>query len=209
VRKCQFNFLQSIEQNYSAYGKGVDKHCPGNCKVSNRGGVAFLVSDNLAPYVTEIEVDSTRICGIELKLPKSTSILFLCVYLPAITQPFEHFVIETEYLFDIYNYYSQQGPRYNFSHDRRSALFDGLLRNTDSISLHVQDFSAGPIWTFQSYEDGPKTVIDHIVTQRNNICDIVKIHVPEETLFNVSDHKPVICVINLQNTKMYKYSFEF
>jgi len=95
-----------------------------------------------------------------------------------------------------------QGPRYNFSHDRRSVLVDGLLRNTDSISLHVQYFSEGPIWTFQSYEDGPKTVIDHIVTQRNNICDIVKVYVPEENLFNVSDHKPVICAINLQHTNI-------
>ena len=42
LRKCQFNFLQSIEQNYSAYGKGVGKHGPGNCKVYNRGGVGFL-----------------------------------------------------------------------------------------------------------------------------------------------------------------------
>ena len=124
--------------------------------------------------MTEIEVDSTRICGIELK----------------------HFVNETEYLFDIYNYYSQhgtvfllgdlnckiQGPRYNFPHDCRGALVDCLLRNTDSMSLHVQDFSEGPIWTFQSYADGPKTVIDHIVAQRNNICDIVKVNVPEENL---------------------------
>ena len=114
LRKCQFNFSQSIEQNYSAYGKGVDEHCPGNLMVSNRGGVAVLVSDNLATYVTEIEVDSTRICGIELKLPNSTSIFFLCVYLPAITQPFEHFVNETEYLFDIYNSYSQHGTVFFF-----------------------------------------------------------------------------------------------
>ncbi|CAG2201706.1 unnamed protein product [Mytilus edulis] len=32
------------------------------------------------------------------------------------------------------------------------------------ISLHVQDFAKGPVCTFQSYEDGPKTGIDHIVT---------------------------------------------
>jgi hypothetical protein len=167
LRKCQFNFLQSIEQNYSAYGKGVDEHCPGNFMVSNSGGVAVLVSNNLATYVTEIEVGSTRICRIELKLPNSTSIFFLCVYLPAITQPFEHFVNETEYLFDIYNSYSQhgtvfllsdlncklQGPRHNCSHDRRSTLVNGLLRNTDSISLHVQDFSEGQIWTYRSTEN--------------------------------------------------------
>ena len=49
LQNLLFNFLQSNEQNYSAFGKGVDEHCPGNFKVSNRGEVAILLSVNLTP----------------------------------------------------------------------------------------------------------------------------------------------------------------
>jgi hypothetical protein len=50
------------------------------------------------------------------------------------------------------------------------------------------------------YKTSLKDKFGHIVAQRTNICDIVKVYVPEENLFN--DHKPVICAINLQNTNI-------
>ncbi|CAG2191295.1 unnamed protein product [Mytilus edulis] len=172
LRKSQFHFLNSIDkQNYLVFGKCADEHCPEKYSYSARGGVAIMVSKTLSPYVTELVIDSNRICGIELKLPNLPSIFFLSIYLPAITQPNEAFVNELEYLMDTYKSYSNHGtvyilgdfnckiggPRYSFTQDRRSQLLESLLIDNNSISLHVQDFAKGPVCTFQSYEDGPKT----------------------------------------------------
>ncbi|VDI00781.1 Hypothetical predicted protein [Mytilus galloprovincialis] len=171
-----------------------------------------MVSKTLSPYVTELVIDSNRICGIELKLPNLPSIFFLSIYLPAITQPNEAFVNELEYLMDTYKSYSNHGtvyilgdfnckiggPRYSFTQDRRSQLLESLLIDNNSISLHVQDFAKGPVCTFQSYEDGPKTGIDHIVTNNENTRDIYNVFVPDESIFNVSDHKPIACTLLIE-----------
>ena len=58
-------------------------------------------------YVSKVtEIESNRICGIELIFPGEPSIIFLSVYLPAVTQSYEMFSREIEYRFDIYNAYS-------------------------------------------------------------------------------------------------------
>ncbi|CAG2214579.1 unnamed protein product [Mytilus edulis] len=216
LRKSQFHFLNSIDkQNYLVFGKCADEHCPEKYSYSARGGVAIMVSKTLSPYVTELVIDSNRICGIELKLPNLPSIFFLSIYLPAITQPNEAFVNELEYLMDTYKSYSNHGtvyilgdfnckiggPRYSFTQDRRSQLLESLLIDNNSISLHVQDFAKGPVCTFQSYEDGPKTGIDHIVTNNENTRDIYNVFVPDESIFNVSDHKPIACTLLIEQCR--------
>ena len=50
------------------------------------GGVCFLVSNVLPPYVSAFaEIDSNRICEIELRFPGEPITIFLSVYLPATT----------------------------------------------------------------------------------------------------------------------------
>ncbi|CAG2253604.1 unnamed protein product [Mytilus edulis] len=47
-------------------------------------------------------------------------------------------------------------------------------------------------------EDGPKTGIDHIVTNNENTRDIYNVFVPDESIFNVSDHKPIACTLLIE-----------
>ena len=61
-----------------------------------------------------------------------------------------------------------------------------------SVSLHTQNFAKGSVYTFQSYDGGPRTAIGHIVTHEDNICDVSNMLVPDEDMFNVSDHKPTV-----------------
>ncbi|CAC5397069.1 unnamed protein product [Mytilus coruscus] len=193
LRKSQFHFLNSIDkQNYSAFGKCTDEHCPEKYSYSARGGVAILVSKTLSPYVTEVVIDSNRICDIELKLTNLPNIFFLSIYLPATTQSNEAFVNELEYLMDTHKSYSNHGtvyilddfncknggPRYSFTQDRRSQLLENLLIDNN--------------------KDGPKTGIDHIVANNENTRDIYNVFVPDESIFNVSDHKPIACTILIE-----------
>ncbi|CAC5361824.1 unnamed protein product [Mytilus coruscus] len=128
---------------------------------------------------------SNTLVDSQTKHVRSSDVTNLSVY-TSTTQPNEAFVNELEYLMDTYKSYSNHGtvyilgdfnckiggPRYSFTQNRRSQLLESLLIDNNSISLHVQDFAKGPVCTFQSYEDGPKTGIDHIVTNNENTRDI-------------------------------------
>ncbi|CAG2245958.1 unnamed protein product [Mytilus edulis] len=211
LRKSQFHFLNTVDSNYRAYGKSVDEYHPELYNCNFRGGVAFLVSNYLCPFIVELDIESNRICGIEIQFPGQPSVFLISVYLPATTQPFHLFVDELEYLMDIYRAYTNlgtvfllgdfnckiEGPRYKFVNDKRSNLLNTHLEATSSVSLHTLTFAIGPIHTFQSYDGGPKTAIDHIITQRENICYISEVFIPDEDIFNVSDHKPIICTMEI------------
>lgn len=71
------------------------------------------------------------------------------------------------------------------------------LEATSSVSLHTQTFASGPIHTFQFYDGGPKTGIDPMITQRENVCYTSEVFIPDEDIFNVSDHKPIICTMEI------------
>ncbi|VDI44762.1 Hypothetical predicted protein [Mytilus galloprovincialis] len=192
LRKSQFHFLNTVDSNYRAYGKSVDEYHPELYNCNFRGGVAFLVSNYLCPFIVELDIESNRICGIEIQFPGQPSVFQMSVYLPATTQPFHLFVdeLELEYLMDIYRPYTNlgtvfllgdfnykiEGPRYKFVNDRRSNLLKTHLEATSSVSLHTLTFAIGPI--------------HHII--RENICYISEIFIPDEDIFNVSDHKPII-----------------
>ena len=48
----------------------------------------------------------------------------------------------------------------------------------------------------QSYSNGPKSVIDHIlvITHRDNLRDVSKVFVTDDDhMYNVSNHKPIAC----------------
>ncbi|VDI32383.1 Hypothetical predicted protein [Mytilus galloprovincialis] len=211
LRKSQFHFLNTVDSSYRAYGKSVDEYHPEMYNCNFRGGVAFLASNYLCPFIVELDIESNRICGIEIQFPGQPSVFLISVYLPATTQPFHLFVDELEYLMDIYRAYTNlgtvfllgdfnckiDGPRYKFVNDRRSNLLNTHLEATSSVSLHTLTFASGPVHTFQSYDGGPKTAIDHIITQRENICHISEVFIPDEDIFNVSDHKPIICTMEI------------
>ena len=110
LRKSQFHFLDTIDNvNYKAYGKSVDEYHTDLYSCNARGGVALMVSKALCPYVTEIVIESNRLCGIEIKFPGEHIIFLIAVYLPAATQSYDSFSNELEYLMDIYRAYTQHG----------------------------------------------------------------------------------------------------
>lgn len=83
LHKSQFHFLDTIDNvNYKAYGKSVDEYHTNLYSCNARGGVALMVSKALCPYVTEIVIESNRLCGIEIKFSGEHSIFLIAVYLP-------------------------------------------------------------------------------------------------------------------------------
>jgi hypothetical protein len=58
-----------IESNWSEHENHQDEGNPTAITCNYRSGVAFLISKDIYPFVSAIEVDSNRITGIELSIP--------------------------------------------------------------------------------------------------------------------------------------------
>ncbi|CAG2251433.1 unnamed protein product [Mytilus edulis] len=184
-----------------------------------------LISEAASPFwyrkatafIEVLDIPSNRITGIELNIPDTPNIYLISVYLPAVTQSYELFSKEVEILIDVYNIYSTmgtvvlmgdfnckiEGPRYTFDYDKRSDSFRSFMQECNLRSLHLETNGIGPVCTFQSYQGGPKTAIDHIIVSIENLTKLKKIQVPDEHMFNVSDHKPIRCSFALSDNTNY------
>ncbi|CAC5374716.1 unnamed protein product [Mytilus coruscus] len=191
-------FVKKLRQRLSRfYVGGIDKH--NSCEESMR---EYLAARGVnVTHLRYFDKPNRRTASAQLNIDAHST-----------TQPNEAFVNEPEYLMDTYKSYWNHGtvyilgdfnckiggPRYSFTRDRRSQLLESLLIDNNSISLHVQDFAKGPVCTFQSYEDGPKKGVDHIVTNNENTRDIYNVFVPDGSIFNVSDHNPIACTLLIE-----------
>ncbi|CAG2218915.1 unnamed protein product [Mytilus edulis] len=181
---------------------------------NSRCGVAFLVSKDIVSFVTEIDIDSDRIIGIQVNLPNVQTFIILSIYLPATTQPHQLYQYNVELLHEICSIYKDmgsvilmgdfntkiQGPRYKFNPDERSRLMYSLIQEYELFSVNTQMFCHGPVTTFQSYDNGPSTGIDHILMPLSEIGKVSNAKVIDSQPFSVSDHRPILCSITLENS---------
>ncbi|CAC5393983.1 unnamed protein product [Mytilus coruscus] len=71
LRTYQLHVLDSIDNNYICIAKGTDERNPELLTCKGRSGVAFLISKDIYPFTSLIEVNSDRIIGIEVNIPNS------------------------------------------------------------------------------------------------------------------------------------------
>ena len=76
--------------------------------------------------------------------------------------------------------------------DKQFELFEHFLNEFKLVSLPLQPFGVGSPYTFQSYEDGSTTYIDHILLSNDYICQVNSGRVLDYHSFNVSDHHSII-----------------
>ncbi|CAG2254983.1 unnamed protein product [Mytilus edulis] len=93
-----------------------------------------------------------------------------------------------------------QGPRYKFNPDERSRLMYSLIQEYELFSVNTQMFCHGPVTTFQSYDNGPSTCIDHILMPLSEIGKVSNAKVIDSQPFSVSDHRPILCSITIENS---------
>ena len=177
LRSYNSNFLNTIDHNYTSITKCALERDPTLYRITNKGGVALLVKKNLIHCISEIDIDSDRLVGIEMVLNDSTIIYVFCAYLPASNLSNDLFLECVDLLEELYIAYSSKGiviivgdlnvkiagPKIQFVKDRRSDIFYRFLNRQNLVSVNVQHFCNGPAHTFQSYTGGPSSAIDHIV----------------------------------------------
>ena len=215
LREYNLNFLNTIDSDYIAIAKAVPEANPYIYRNSIRGGVAILVHKSITVLNT-IETDSSRIVGVEMQLADGNVVSCFSVYMPASSRPIEVFNDQLEMLETLISVYSKRGrvlvlgdmnvkirgPRYKFTSDRRTELFASFLRRADMVSANVQSLCSGPVHTFYP-TTGNSTTIDHILIQ-NDISDLINFcKVLDDHALNTSEHRPVICSVNVGNLNVY------
>ena len=214
LRTYQLHVLDSIDCNYTSIAKGSDESNPSTLSCNTRSGVAFLISKEIYPFVSVIDIDADRIAGIELNLPGCQTFFIFSIYLPATTQPNDYFKYYVEYLRELITVYADvgtvilmgdfnsqiSGPRYQFKKNNREKACHDVLKSHNLFSVNMELLCKGPIATFQSYKDGPSTCIDHIIMNASMIQRIISAEVLDDHSFDLSDHHPIMCSLILDAT---------
>ncbi|VDI49807.1 Hypothetical predicted protein [Mytilus galloprovincialis] len=213
VRTFQLHVLDSIDKNYISIAKGTDEFNPELLTCKGRSGVALLISKDIYPFTSLIEVNSDRIIGIEINIPNSEKYYVFSLYLPAVTQPYEYFRNEVDLLFELSSVYEEfgsvilmgdfnskiGGPRCKIKYDERSKLCKTLMSTHNLCSVNMELMCKGPVNTFQSYEDGPSTCIDHILINRTKLQHVKQAKVIDNHSFSTSDHHPILCTLETES----------
>ncbi|CAG2206918.1 unnamed protein product [Mytilus edulis] len=191
----------------------TDERNPELLTCKGRSGVALLISKDIYPFTSLIEVNSDRIIGIEINIPNSEKYYVFSLYLPAVTQPYEYFRNEVDLLFELSSVYEEfgsvilmgdfnskiDGPRCKIKHDERSKLCKTLMATHNLCSVNMELMCKGPVNTFQSYEDGPSTCIDHILINRTKLQHVKQAKVIDNHSFSTSDHHPIVCTLETES----------
>jgi exonuclease III len=217
LRTCNIHFLEHTNPNYITYSKSVDESLPSTYKWTNyRKGVALLMHRSFDQFiVNEISIDSDRIIGVEACLPSSERIFIFSIYMPAASLPIQQFKEHVDSLHEPYSVYSEvgkvvlmgdfnakiEGSRYQFKPDDRSIYLQTMLNELNVFSVNSDKMCVGLLYTFQGYENGPVSMIDHIVISKELTLNVRNALVLTEGSMNVSDHYPVLCKLSL-NTVM-------
>jgi hypothetical protein len=94
-----------------------------------------------------------------------------------------------------------EGSRYQFKPNDRSIYLLTMLNELNAFSVSSENMCVGPLYTFQGYENGPVSMIDHIVISKELTSNVCSALVLTEGSMKVSDHHPVLCKVSL-NTVM-------
>lgn len=171
-------------------------------------GIALFWRNHLSQYVKQInDIDSDRICAIELVLPNVKPIVVVSVYLPHGTSTIANYEEELAVLEKlVYNaaengwtivvlgdFNAHFGPEHGCrGWGRTSPNGRELARFVEQNYLHIVDIDEpgyGPVYTFHSHAG--TSYIDHCIVSDNMKDAVGKVWVYDECVRNSSDHMPV------------------
>lgn len=208
-------FLNSIHQDFCAYGRSSNDLNPYSVWRRGKGGVAILWRKSLS-YQIEIldDIGNDRIICIRVNLSMSQHIYIVCVYMPSSNVSLSNFKSHMERLEDVINqlFYRGKvvvmgdfnahigchgGPRsFNRLNDKGRLLVDAMIR-LNLISVNSQEFAEGPTETFFANDGLCLTTVDHILLHPESIHLVTSCKVGTDHCKNLSYHLPIYCKLNV------------
>ena len=165
---------------------------------------------------------SYRTSSCNARLIHGIHLTIFSVYLPSSNYASDFFQEYTNKLADLYAQYSPyshvlylgdmnvqiNGPRCQVKSCFRVNAMLRFLEQTNMLSINVQDLCEGPTYTFAPYSANTnRTMIDHIIVNKNVTDLFTKCVIFEDHELNTSDHVPIVTHVKLEPICFKKPNF--
>ncbi|WAR26627.1 LOW QUALITY PROTEIN: hypothetical protein MAR_012331 [Mya arenaria] len=160
--------------------------------------------------IVPLNIDSDRLVGIQLQLSPNEYMFFFQLYLPCSNHSISLYRDHIDKLYDVWYQYSNSGvcvflgdfnAKYipNFSISNRDKLLSRFLDDCNTVPVNCLDMCTGSPYSFVSYDEKYRTLIDFICIPRELIDCISKCFVFDDSCLNVSRHVPVFLQLHVPN----------
>lgn len=222
-------FLDSIHPNYCGFGISNATLDPIISHHRGKGGVAFVYKKSLKPYVSAIDIENDRMCGLSLKLVNNIVINLIMMYLPSSACPIADYSQFIEIMYDIQSKLASESSELIFLGDLnceifgekcdrqtpyRGTMMKQFMEDGNLVSVSTMGICEGPAFSFDPQDGQARTtLIDHILIDKNSVGRIEHCRIIDEEE-NSSDHLPVLLSISqptvcadafITNYKVFKW----
>ena len=179
------------------------------------GGVAIMYRKGISRSVTQLTIDSNRVCAIHVRGADNVDILVLCIYMPCDKMLINECNIDYENTLNQIDVLIQSHPHsnviicgdFNTSFERHNAqtrcLNNFVLRNNLRVAWESSKSQKAP--TYVNYNLGHSSCIDHFAVS-TDIYDSIVTNYVESDPTNFSSHNVVILEFEYQvETDRYAY----
>ena len=212
------HFLESINRNYTGFGVSDNDLRLANVRRLGKGGIAIMWHNSISNSITCLDIESDRICGIQLRLKRNNFVYILQIYAPCSNISIFDYINFVDYLQSVISMYAEngsvivmgdvnahlQGHTYIKQSDNRGRYVQSMLDYHNLVSINSQSNCLGAHSTFVSYDDFYESLIDHILIPDTCIDTVSYCEILDDDVLNVSRHRPIVCellypVPDLQN----------
>ena len=205
--------LHSIDDKFMVQGKASSKL---NDRIANtslgHGGIAIFWNNEVAHKVITVEVNSDRICAIEIIGEYTHSSVFIIgVYLPQAACKIDSFENHVNILNELIQqcqrqgdvivigdwncqFSNEHGSRFNSNITNNGRLMASCIYRNNLSIVDGLDLCSGPLYTYQ-VEGVGQSYIDHIAVSEGLVGHILKCAVIDDCVSNTSDHLPITVTI--------------
>ena len=203
------HFLGRVNPLYSYHAVADKTQSSLDTRKVGKGGVALLWKKSYDKVVSRIPSFNDRIVGIQIETSQHRPMFIFQVYLPSKNNPAQLFCSYLECLINTYDEYISKGTvilmgdmncHINCKNERgaldaRDKNFLNFLRTSNLVSICTLENCTGPRSTYDCSTG--RSTVDHIIIPNDDLDMITSCEVIDDDALCVSDHRPLLCVINI------------
>ena len=135
-----YSFLESINSNYTGFRVSDNDLRVANAHRIGKGGVAFMWHNSLSNYITRLDIESDRICGLQLRLDRNNFVYTFQVYAPCSNICISDFRNFVDFLQSVISMYAENGSVVHVVMGDMNAHLQGhtFIKPSDDRGRYVQ-----------------------------------------------------------------------
>ena len=204
------HFLDSINSKYTGFGIADNSLLFNNSRNIGKGGVALLWHKSMSTCISSLDIDSDRICGIQLTW-SNVCFYIIQVYAPSSNHALHSFKDFIDLLHSVISLYSDNGTvivmgdfnahlqskTFIKPNDVRGNYLNDMLDYHNLLAVNTLPLCTGATASFVSYGDAHRSLIDHILIPDVKLDSVIHCEITDDHVLNVSRHRPVSCILSL------------